>query len=155
MSQSSCGVALRKTYLGATCTKRPTVAFQMNDHQNLSKIASCTPVFTKFEPIIGKSTTPQMDKWRPKTMRRAPKSRLFRSSARPFFHQKIGRTLFEYIGEPCQLIEIQQNNYLTIVILSCCHLVKIKMKIESKLLINIYHYCPVKVDKYVFEIIEI
>ena len=92
MSQSSCGVALRKTYLGATCTKRPTFAFQMNDHQNLSKIASCTPVFTKFEPIIGKSTTPQMDKWRPKTMRRTPKSGIFRPSARPFFHQKRGRT---------------------------------------------------------------
>ena len=68
------------------------LCIQINDHQNLSKIASCTPVFTRIEPRIGKSTTPQMDKWRPKTMRRAPKSRLFRPSTRPFFHQKRGRT---------------------------------------------------------------
>ena len=43
-----------------------------------------TPVFTKFEPRIGKSTSPQMDNWRPKTMRRTPKSGIFRPSARPF-----------------------------------------------------------------------
>ena len=83
------------------------LCIQINDHQNLSKIASCTPVFTKFEPIIGKSTTPQMDKWRPKTMRRAPQSRLFDHQRDHFFTKKEVELLFEYIGEPCQLIEIQ------------------------------------------------
>ena len=111
MSQSSCGVALRKTYLGATCTKRPTFAFQMNDHQNLSKIASCTPVFTKFEPRIGKSTTPQMDNWRPKTMRRTPKSGIFRPSARPFFHQKRGRIALWIHWRTLQLIDFQCTNF--------------------------------------------
>ena len=77
----------------------------------LSKIASCTPVFTKSEPRIGKSTTPQMDKWRPKTMRRAPKSRLFRPSAWPFFHQKRGRTALWIHWRTLQLIDFQCTKF--------------------------------------------
>ena len=76
------------------------LASKINDHQILSKIAPCTPIFTKFEPKIGKSTAPQMDNWRPKTMRRTPESGIFRPSARPFFHQKEVELLFEYIGGP-------------------------------------------------------
>ena len=81
------------------------LALRLNDHQILSKIAPCTPVFTKFEPRIGKSTTPKMDKWRPKTMRRTPKSGIFRPSARPFFHQKRGRTALWIHWRALQLIE--------------------------------------------------
>ena len=120
MQQSNCGVALRKTYLGATRTKRPTFCSNQNDHQNLSKIAPCTPIFTKFEPRIGKSTTPQMDNWRPKTMRRAPKSGVFRPSARPFFHQKGGRIALWIHWRTLQLIEYHYFNWLR---LSSCRLV--------------------------------
>ena len=81
------------------------LASKINDHQNLSKIAPCTPIFTKFEPRIGKSTTPQMDNWRPKTMRRTPKSGIFRPSARPFFHQKRGRIALWIHWRTLQLIE--------------------------------------------------
>ena len=98
----------------------PPLASKINDHQNLSKIAPCTPIFTKFEPRIGKSTTPQMDKWRPKTMRRAPKSRLFRPSARPFFHQKRGRIALWIHWRTLQLIEYHYFNWLR---LSSCRLV--------------------------------
>ena len=87
----------------------PPLASKINDHQNLSKIASCTPVFTKFEPRIGKSTSPQMDNWRPKTMRRTPKSRLFRPSAWPFFHQKRGRIALWIHWRTLQLIDIQYS----------------------------------------------
>ena len=87
------------------------LASKINDHQNLSKIAPCTPIFTKFEPRIGKSTTPQMDNWRPKTMRRAPKSRLFRPSARPFFHQKRGRTALWIHWRTLQLIDFQCTKF--------------------------------------------
>ena len=99
---------------------QPNLASKINDHQNLSKIASCTPIFTKFEPRIGKSTTPQMDKWRPKTMRKAPKSRFFRPSARPFFHQKGGRIALWIHWQTLQLIEYHYFNWLR---LSSCRLV--------------------------------
>ena len=85
------------------------LALRLNDHQILSKIASCTPVFTKFEPRIGKSTTPQMDNWRPKTMRRTPKSGIFRPSARPFFHQKRGRIALWIHWRTLQLIDFQYS----------------------------------------------
>ena len=84
-------VTPEKTYLGGDVHETAKLAQNTNDHQNLSKIAPCTPIFTKFEPRIGKSETPKMDKWRPKTMRKAPRSGIFRPSARPFFHQKRGR----------------------------------------------------------------
>ena len=84
---------------------QPNLASKFNDHQNLSKIAPCTPIFTKFEPRIGKSETPQMDNWRPKTMRRTPKSGIFRPSARPFFHQKRGRIALWIHWWTLQLIE--------------------------------------------------
>ena len=85
------------------------LASKINDHQKLQKIAPCTPIFTKFEPIIGKSMTPQMDNWRPKTMRRTPKSGIFRPSARPFFHQKRGRTALWIHWRALQLIDIQYS----------------------------------------------
>ena len=85
------------------------LVLRLNDHQILSKIASCTPIFTKFEPRIGKSTTPQMDNWRPKTMRRTPKSGIFRPSARPFFHQKRGRIALWIHWWTLQLIDIQYS----------------------------------------------
>ena len=87
----------------------PPLASKINDHQNLSKIAPCTPIFTKFEPRIGKSTTPQMDNWRPKTMRRTPKSGIFRPSARPFFHQKRGRIALWIHWRTLQLIDFQYS----------------------------------------------
>ena len=116
------------------------LALRLNDHQNLSKIAPCTPIFTKFEPRIGKSTTPQMDNWRPKTMRRTPKSGIFRPSARPFFHQKRGRIALWIHWRTLQLIEYHYFNWLR---LSSCRLVilsKSKWKSSQKLLINIYIY---------------
>ena len=116
------------------------LASKINDHQNLSKIAPCTPVFTKFEPRIGKSTTPQMDNWRPKTMRRAPESGIFRPSARPFFHQKRGWIALWIHWRTLQLIEYHYFNWLR---LSSCRLVilsKSKWKSSQKLLINIYIY---------------
>ena len=87
------------------------LASKINDHQKLQKIAPCTPIFTKFEPSIGKSTSPQMDNWRPKTMRRAPKSRLFRPSARPFFHQKRGRIALWIHWWTLQLIDFQCTKF--------------------------------------------
>ena len=87
------------------------LASKINDHQKLQKIAPCTPIFTKFEPRIGKSTSPQMDNWRPKTMRRTLKSGIFRPSARPFFHQKRGRTALWIHWRTLQLIDFQCTKF--------------------------------------------
>ena len=106
------------------------LASKINDHQNLSKIAPCTPIFTKFEPRIGKSTTPQMDNWRPKTMRRTPKSGIFRPSARPFFTKKEVELLFEYIGKPCNWLIFNVLNFEGVKV-SKCHGVKLNVGREN------------------------
>ena len=140
MWQAAERVTPEKTYLGGDVHESANLAQNTNDHQILSKIAPCTPVFTKFEPRIGKSTTPQMDNWRPKTMRRAPKSGVFRPSARPFFHQKRGWIALWIHWRTLQLIEYHYFNLLR---LSSCRLVilsKSKWKSSQKLLINIYIY---------------
>ena len=111
MWQAAERVTPEKTYLGGDVHESANLAQNTNDHQNLSKIAPCTPIFTKFEPRIGKSTTPQMDNWRPKTMRRTPKSRFFRPSARPFFHQKRGRTALWIHWRTLQLIDFQCTKF--------------------------------------------
>ena len=113
---------------------QPNLASKFNDHQILSKIAPCTPIFTKFEPRIGKSTTPQMDNWRPKTMRRAPESGIFRPSARPFFHQKRGWIALWIHWRTLQLIDIQyskQSNGVKGVKVSKCQSVKLNVGREN------------------------
>ena len=89
--QSSWGMAPEKTYLEQRALLSLPLTTKIDDHQKLPEIVSCTSVFTKFEPGISKSTPPPMDKWRPKTMWRAPKSRFFRPSTSPFFHKTRSR----------------------------------------------------------------
>ena len=104
---------------------QPNLASKINDHQKLQKIAPCTPIFTKFEPRIGKSETPKMDKWRPKTMRRTPKSGIFRPSARPFFHQKRGWTALWIHWRTLQLIDIQYFDFLQMPVVIVVKVVKL------------------------------